>query len=136
MKFRLVENIELEEEALNENGDKGLGEVTQVLCDLLDVVGCGGITINDASKYVLHHKNATHKSHRIYNLLLVPKMNNIHNKAHTIAYNQTNPNSKTNQSKTFTSLPTSYSKTVNNSLKGIGAIDVYASLYAGSIVYY
>ena len=136
MKFRLVEDTELKEEVLNEGGDGGLGEVTQVLCDLLDVVGCKGITINDASKYILHHKNGTHKSHRIYNLLLVPKSANVHNKAHTSAYNQTNPNSKTNQSKTFTSLPTSYSSTVNNSLKGIGAIDVYASLYNGYIVYY
>lgn len=136
MKFVLVEDTTLEEVVLDESGDRGLGDVTQVLCDLLDVVGCKGISINDAPKYILHHKNATHKSHRIYNLLLVPKAANAHSGAHRTAYNQTNPNTKKNQNKNISSLPVSYSKTVNNQLKGIGAIDVYASLYSGTLVYY
>jgi hypothetical protein len=103
MKFKLVE------EFLTEDGDRGLGEVTQVICDLLSLSGCKGISINDAHKYTLHHKNSTHKLHRVYNLLLVPNDDSYHNKAHTTAYHQTDPNKKTNQEKDFSELPKSYS---------------------------
>ena len=47
MKFRLNEDRELYEEfpitePLLEKGDGGMGNTTQVICDLLDIVGCQG----------------------------------------------------------------------------------------------
>lgn len=139
MKFRLNEDRELYEEfpitePLLEKGDGGMGNTTQVICDLLDIVGCQGITVKSASDYVLHHKNGNHRDNRIYNLVLVPKNNNLHGIAHGDARRQTNPNTKRNQ--TGTPMAASYTKVLDSHLMGTDAIDVYASLYSGSIVYY
>lgn len=73
---KLVKDLDTK---LLEGKYRGQGEITKIICDVLNNCGCD-ISIEDAPKYYLHHRDGIHEHNNVANLILCDV--NLHNKLH------------------------------------------------------
>ena len=141
MRFKLVESINKdtceditankdEEEVILESNTPGQRRVREVLCDMMSICRCD-ISIEDADKYILHHRSINKNDYRINNLLLIPSgitfidgelIKDIHSKLHSIFRK---PSSERG----------SYDYDVSKFMERFKIINVYASIIHGSLTY-